>query len=252
MDYSEGLHYKEREGLFFHILDTKDGSPTCFTSESENGSAESMHSSQGAFAETDYIYGHAIDLCLSKELPNYKFMNLGIGIGYNELSIVCYCLKHDIQSTQVQIESYEYFPELSNALVNFYLEKPHPFLGPVHKKILELYASHFSLEIKAIENYICELLDAKRWNIHGAISTASIPTDCFNCILFDAYSSNTSPDLWTPEFLTAIFARSESPCFVSTYAATGDLKRALKANGFSLQKRDGFAFKRESTLAVRA
>ena len=45
---------------------------------------------------------------------------------------------------------------------------------------------------------------------------------------------------------------TKTDCYFSTYAATGNLKRALKEKGFLLEKKAGFGFKRESTFATRS
>ena len=43
----------------------------------------------------------------------------------------------------------------------------------------------------------------------------------------------------------------QTPCYVSTHACNGKLKKALKKNGFSLTIQDGFGRKWESLLAQR-
>jgi tRNA U34 5-methylaminomethyl-2-thiouridine-forming methyltransferase MnmC len=77
-------------------------------------------------------------------------------------------------------------------------------------------------------------------------------TKRFNCIAFDAFSSKSTPELWTRDFLDHFLASAcDDSCVLSTYACTGNLKRALIDAGFELRIREGYASKRDSTLAVR-
>lgn len=244
--------HKERDGLYFHILKTKDDSPTCFTSDSETGEAETMHSSQGAFTETDYIYGEAVRKILEFNKEKYRFLNLGIGIGYNELSIACHFLKEGLKPDSCYIGSFELYPELSQSLKNFYENSSeHSFLGKYHCEILELYANHFHFSKEEIKAFLKEMIQKDHWQFFGAIGINSFLPSSIDCFLFDAYSSNTDPELWTPEFLDHLLSRSNCPSIFTTYAATGELKRALKSREFITPKRKGFAFKRESTLAFK-
>lgn len=244
--------YKENESLYFHILKTKDQSPTCFTSSTEKGEAETMHSSQGAFTETDYVYGTAIQKTLDNPKEQYHFLNLGVGIGYNELSIICYCIKNQIPALKCHISSYEFYSELSHSLIEFYQkDKEHSFLGCYHNEILELYSEFFEIKTTVIKNFARDLISSKNWIMNGPINESFKLNSQIDCYLFDAYSSNTDPQLWELNFLNKLLSYSAETSVFSTYAATGDLKRCLKSNGFSTPKRKGFAFKRESTLAFK-
>ena len=70
-------------------------------------------------------------------------------------------------------------------------------------------------------------------------------------ILFDAYSNKTSVELWSEDFLNLLMSKCEKGSYFTTYAATGVLNRCLKRSGFKNLKRDGFLYKRQSTLAVK-
>jgi Uncharacterized conserved protein, COG4121 len=71
-------------------------------------------------------------------------------------------------------------------------------------------------------------------------------------ILFDAYSSKTSQELWQEDYLTKLLEYySAEQCLFVTYASTGRLKRALKVAHFTLHYRPGFQGKKESTWATK-
>lgn len=244
--------HQESESLYFHIMRTADDSPTCFTTEQASAEAETMHSSQGAFSETEYIYGSAAETCYSFPLDTYHFLNLGLGIGYNELSAVAHALSEKVDIAKVKIESFEYYHELNDAFYNHYVKsKEHPFLSRYYKEIEQLFTDHFELQETALFEAIQYLLKNKNWILQEAISKTTKLSFSPHCIFFDAYSARTSPDLWEPEFIDSLLKQSNTPCVLGTYAATGVLKRCLKAHAFTIEPRKGFAFKRESTLAIK-
>ena len=78
-------------------------------------------------------------------------------------------------------------------------------------------------------------------------------TQLYTNILYDAFSNNTNEELWDQSFLEEFIESycDREFCYFSTYAATSNLKRALKEKGFTLEKRQGFSRKRESTFAYR-
>jgi hypothetical protein len=80
-------------GQFF-VVETADGSLTaCF------GEGETMHSLRGAFNETVYIYGTALDRARSAATRSSQLsfsprtLSLGLGLGYVEILSAAYALK---------------------------------------------------------------------------------------------------------------------------------------------------------------
>jgi tRNA U34 5-methylaminomethyl-2-thiouridine-forming methyltransferase MnmC len=58
--------------------------------------------------------------------------------------------------------------------------------------------------------------------------------------------------LWNQDLLEAMIEFLAGPkCVFASYASRTVLKKALKKFGFKLEKRAGFAGKREATFAVR-
>jgi tRNA U34 5-methylaminomethyl-2-thiouridine-forming methyltransferase MnmC len=109
--------------------------------------------------------------------------------------------------------------------------------------------THVPTEVKT---FLRSMIESGSWKLEGPLSSATKIEEPFGCICFDAFSSKTSPDLWSEEFLkTFLTQASDEPCVLSTYACTGTLKRALNHAGFALTIRAGFANKRDSTFAVK-
>lgn len=208
---------------------------------------EAMHSLEGAFSETQYIYQPPIQLAF-ENVQHPTFLSLGLGLGYNEILIVCESLIH--KKTPLLIRSFELVPELRECFIHWIQDKD-SVLNSVYAQILQLYAQKYSLPAQTIHNQLFDFLEKNILQIEGAV-TSQTDLSPMNCILFDAFCAKTSPDLWTSEFLHSFFKKAAaSPCFMSTYACTGELRRALSGAGFDVEKRKGFAFKRESTFAKR-
>ena len=243
--------FKENESLYFHILNTLDGSYSASTSTTPEMNQESMHSSQGAFTETEYIYGEAISFTLNK-ISQPTFLNLGLGIGYNELSVFCRMIKESIPARAVNIISYEIHPELNKYFVDYLAGRlKHSFLQKAYDNVFSHYLEKYNFSKDQISSLALEMLDKDRWVLKENILEDENPPSDISCFLFDAYSKASSAELWTTDFLNYILKRAADKSVFTTYAATGDLNRALRANNFWVHARAGFAFKRQSTWALK-
>ena len=97
-----------------------------------------------------------------------------------------------------------------------------------------------------------ECSEIKDWNLESTLTKDTQFTSQFQCILYDAYSGSTSPELWEDDFLESFLSKAAAPnCLLSTYAAKGSLTRALQKQQFEVQLRTGFGGKRQSTWATR-
>jgi S-adenosyl-L-methionine-dependent methyltransferase len=243
---------KGKDHLDFLFVVTQDGSPTLRLTSPE-GESESMHSLRGAFSETVYIYGAAIERCL-KERFEPRILSLGLGLGYVELLAVALQLR-DAPTSEFGGESFELLPELREFFYSWTLgelEKVPADFVRAYDEILDFTARATGIESSRIRSQLAELLKTGRWVLSGPLDAKTEVHGPFGCLCFDAFSSKTSPDLWTEEFLDQFFAKVAAPgCVLSTYACTGALKRTLKANRFDVTIRAGFGSKRDSTFAVR-
>ena len=208
---------------------------------------EPMHSLEGAFSETQYIYQPTVALAFTQCLAP-SLLSLGLGLGYNEILVACEALAQNKQPASIR--SFELVPELRNYFTAW-LQQDFSPLNEAYEQIVASYAQKYHLLESQIKDSLQDLLRSGVLSIEGPV-TLQTELSPMNGILFDAFCAKTSPDLWTPEFLHQFFKQTAgTPCFVSTYACTGELRRALTAAGFKVEKRKGFAFKRESTFAER-
>ncbi|NOX87053.1 MAG: SAM-dependent methyltransferase, partial [Chlorobi bacterium] len=72
----------------------------------------------------------------------------------------------------------------------------------------------------------------------------------FDVVFFDAFSPAVQPEMWTEEIFSKIALSMKPGGVLTTYSTKGTVKRALKANGFTIEKLPGPPGKREILRAV--
>ena len=73
----------------------------------------------------------------------------------------------------------------------------------------------------------------------------------FDLVYYDAFGPRVQPELWTQEVFEKIFSMMNDSSVLVTYCAKGEVKRNLKACGFSLESLQGPPGKREMTRAIK-
>lgn len=247
---------KSWQDIGFEIEITGDESPSLRLLSSVDPSkyrGESMHHSGGACAETNLIYGEPIRTVL-KETQQPRFLVVGLGLGYIELSIAREALLAGLKPEAVSlITSYESVPELREF---FFLwihnQGPlHPEVQKTYDDVLRFLLVGTDLTEVAVKNFLAEHFKTVS-DLSGALHADISFSSQYECILYDAFSSKTSPFLWEEDFLNRMLAQTAAEkCLFSTYACRGSLKRSLKNLNFDVVVREGFQGKRNSTLGVR-
>ena len=74
----------------------------------------------------------------------------------------------------------------------------------------------------------------------------------FDAWYLDGFAPSRNPDMWSPELMQAVHDRTAENGSFATYAAAGFVRRNLIAAGFNLERRKGFAGKREMLCGVRS
>lgn len=74
----------------------------------------------------------------------------------------------------------------------------------------------------------------------------------FDLIYFDAFAPNAQPELWTKEVFEKLYGMMAAGGILVTYCSKGDVRRAMQAAGFSVEKIPGPPHKREMLRAVKS
>lgn len=223
---------------------TEDGSPTAFFDSFEG---EKMHHSGGAFGESVYIYGPAIQWGFGR-MDEPLILSLGTGLAYNEILSAAFAVVFD---APLKMASFEANDDLNQALIGWLKESKESIVPfKIYDAILDQTAKTFDLTPSEIKSKMLTSFESGDWKILGAWD--STDTSLYNVVIYDFFSSKAMESFWSEEFLTDFLKNhTHTECSFGTYACTGKLKRAFKANNFTYFERRGYLWKRSSTFACR-
>lgn len=229
----------------FSIETTADGSPTL------RGERESMHHSGGALAETLLIYGEPLRE-LFTQLPRPRVFSLGLGLGYVELVTAQRAL---LAKKSFELETRESEQILVETFLAWLDGERESFEARVYDGLAGALVATApgGPGVDDLKESLRTARREQRWALKGRLGSSGEPLGGrFHGLMYDAFSSKTSPELWSEDALRTLLAEhGDQDCLFSTYACTGNLKRSLRAEGFFLELREGFRGKRHSTLGRR-
>lgn len=79
----------------------------------------------------------------------------------------------------------------------------------------------------------------------AALDSLAAETQLFDAWYLDGFAPSRNPDMWSAELMAAVFDLAVPGGRFATYAAAGFVRRNLAAAGFAVERRPGFAGKRE-------
>ncbi|MCD1263248.1 5-methylaminomethyl-2-thiouridine methyltransferase [Shinella sumterensis] len=79
----------------------------------------------------------------------------------------------------------------------------------------------------------------------AALDSLNDEKEPFDAWYLDGFAPSRNPDMWSPELMQAVFRLTAAGGRFATYAAAGFVRRNLAAAGFTVERRPGFAGKRE-------
>ncbi len=84
------------------------------------------------------------------------------------------------------------------------------------------------------------------WVICGpALESVAGTAHSFDAWYLDGFAPSRNPDMWSQDLMRQVFEKTTRGGSFATYAAAGFVRRNLQAAGFLVEKRKGFAGKRE-------
>ena len=218
------------------LTPTADGSNTLFNETI----GEHYHSSHGALQESKHVFleaglKHVINLKKGEEV---SVLEVGFGTGLNFILSLAHCEATKTKLNYIGIEAYPLTVEV--------LEQTGYKQYVPAKNWEELIANYEQTLLQKKElSPFCQLAIAHTTLV--AFST----NEQFDLLYYDAFSVRHQPEMWTNEMIAhACSFLKKGGVFVS-YAITGNLKRALKACGMSIEKLPGAPGKREMIRAVK-
>ena len=216
-----------------HILQqTLDGSHTIYIPEMD----EHYHSTNGAVQEARHIY-------ISKaynfsQVPQPVVFEVGFGTGLNTLLTALEAERLQRKTLYVTIEKYPLEKNESTQL-NY-----PQLLGIECEKLFEsLHSAEWNKSV-AISPYFTV------HKIHADLSQfPHIPMA--DVIYFDAFAPNKQASMWTAEIFSYLYFHTNPNGVLTTYCAKGDVRRALQAVGYQVERTDGPPGKREMLRGIK-
>ncbi len=218
------------------FVKTADGSKTLYHDQV----GEHYHSKHGAQQESIHVFlNTGLRYWLDKESSqSASILEIGFGTGLNFLLTADYCSKNNVNLNYIGIEAYPLKPELIvQSEYNQYVNTE------IWDQFVENYANALKSKLSFNELIQLEIAHQKVMDFQSE--------ERFDVIYFDAFAEIHQPEMWTPETLAHVCQFLRPGGVFVTYAITGNLKRAMKALGFSIEKAPGAPGKREMLRATK-
>lgn len=219
------------------IIKTADGSATIFLPEWN----EHYHSKHGAVQEALHVFiKTGFDHFCSKNNPEeISLLEVGFGTGLNALLTYFETAKNEVKVKYSGVEAYPVLAEELGAL-NYAENIPAENALEVFEK-LHAVAWEERSEISAFFSL------QKQKKFFREISAESE----FDLIYFDAFGPRVQPDLWSEEVFKNMYRSLKNMGVLVTYSAKGDVRRAMLAAGFKVERLPGPPGKREMLRATK-
>ncbi|WP_026618814.1 tRNA (5-methylaminomethyl-2-thiouridine)(34)-methyltransferase MnmD [Ensifer sp. WSM1721] len=85
-----------------------------------------------------------------------------------------------------------------------------------------------------------------------ALEGVAASPERFHAWYLDGFAPSRNPDMWSPELMQLVFDKTAAGGTFATYAAAGFVRRNLVGAGFLVERRPGFAGKREMLRGDKA
>lgn len=207
---------------------TADGSNTLFNETI----GEHYHSKHGALQESKHVFIDAGLKHVAASQQEISILEIGFGTGLNFLLTMEYAAANNLELKYTGLEAFplelealkstgyqQYVPEnIWNSLENNYL-------NALKTPVILLPGQELSIPYITLDQFQSPAV--------------------FDLVYYDAFSVQHQPEMWSDEIIAHTCSFLKPGGTFVTYAITGKLKRALKSNGFTIEKLPGAPGKRE-------
>jgi len=176
---------------------------------------------------------------------DFRIGELGFGTGLNVCETVRQWKLARKPDTRLQIVSFELFPmrreDLDRALSRW------PQIDAERQALVAAWPDEPAGRIEIAVDPQTRLTIVCGPALAGVTKEAS----GFDAWFLDGFAPSRNPDMWSAELMQALFDRTSDGGSFGTYAAAGFVRRNLAAAGFRVERRPGFAGKREMLCGTR-
>lgn len=216
------------------LIITDDGSHSLYDEHLK----ETYHSSHGAFKEAIHVFMlYGLDSWVA-EYPGKKpirVFEVGFGTGLNAWLTLVWAEQNQIPVLYHSIEPYplseEIYTQLNYGDQDDAIFHYKPYLQRLHKAAWNegiVMSEYFNMKKENVT-----LDEVKLY-----------PTDV---VFYDAFAPSKQPEMWSKELLEKVYQAMNPGAILTTYCATGQLRRDLKDVGFEVESHPGPPGKKEIT-----
>ena len=213
------------------IIVTEDGSKTIYLPHLD----ETYHSSHGAIQEALHVF--IMNGLEGVEGDEITIFEMGFGTGLNALLAYRFAKQ---TGKRVVYHGIEAFP------VALDVAKEMDYISKLEADLNTVFEWMHSVEWDA-ELQFDELFTFKK--VHAKIEDYDVEVAKYDVIFYDAFGPRAQSDMWAPSILEKMYNGTKENKFLVTYCAKGQVKRDLKALGYTIEALPGPPGKREMTRA---
>lgn len=207
---------------------TLDGSSTLYSDQFD----QHYHSVHGAVQESQHVF---LDKGLAEcqQTEPLRILEMGFGTGLNALMTA---MQAPMSVHYLSLEAYPISPE-QLAQLNY------GKLLQVEELFTDIHEAAWDKTVSISPRFTLE----KRLGMLEAFEGTSE----IDLVYWDAFAPGAQPELWTEEVFRSILSWMNPGGILTTYCAKGDVRRAMIAAGFQIEKVPGPPGKREMLRARR-
>jgi len=201
------------------------------------------HSVHGAIQESRHVFIEASFLYWSgrsNRPDQLSILEMGFGTGLNALLTLIETKKE--KSLEVHYTAIELFPlqKEEYSQLNYCAALNEPGTQEYFDKMHEC-------------DWGKDILIAERFILFKANQSLPgfKPMRLFDIVYFDAFAPAAQPELWTKEIFELLYNNMSPQSVLVTYCSKGDVRRAMIAAGFGVEKIPGPPHKREMLRAIK-
>ncbi|MBL7982428.1 MAG: tRNA (5-methylaminomethyl-2-thiouridine)(34)-methyltransferase MnmD [Flavobacteriales bacterium] len=214
-------------------LRTADGSLTLRSAQW----GEHYHSMHGAVQESTHVFIKAGAEAVQKQ--ELDVLEVGLGTGLNLLLTWVRCLEGKWTVRYTALEPFplskEQLDELGHCDELAWPGLHEPFLASMTATPGEWQQPMGGLAFRRLDTPVQELDEAERYDV----------------VYFDAFSPGAQPEMWTTAVFQLMYRALRTGGVLVTYCAKGDVRRAMQAAGFKVERLPGPPGKREMLRATK-
>ena len=213
------------------VIKTSDGSQTLYLKDKD----ETYHSRHGAIQESRHVFIEAgLKPLIESGKKEIRILEVGFGTGLNALLTFLEAEKYRIPLRYTSLEAFPVSDEIVSQLDYGSTLNSNDFFQKMHA--LSWNEDHSLSEFFSLKKIQSKLEDFNT-------------DEKFDLIYFDAFAPRVQPELWTEEIFRKMYELTGSGGVLVTYCSKGDVRRAMIAAGFQVEKLPGPPGKREMLRA---